>query len=205
MLEKKNFNFDVEEEMGKTTTMTDNKGNEIVLLERIPYEEKFEFVRELAERVLVGNEEVGLCYKSSMYDLMFNYLYVKHYTNIDVAWVETAEDFRKLYDYCDVSGLTHVCPKDFEALISLWENYSNSVIELYERKNSLGALVKSWLGTDIDTNKEETRELIEKLIDMKGALLEKEENEKVIQFAKANKKVAPLKTGGAKLSFAKKK
>jgi len=205
MLEKKIFNFDVEEEMSKTTTMMDNKGNEIVLLERIPYEEKFEFVRELAERVLIGSEETGLCYKSSMYDIVFNYLFVKHYTNIDVEWVETAEDFRKLYDYCDVSGLTHVRPKDFEALISLWENYSNSVIELYERKNSLGALVKSWLGTDIDTNKEETRELIEKLIDMKGALLEKEENEKVIQFAKANKKAPPLKTGGAKLNFAKKK
>lgn len=204
MLEKKIFDMDVTKELEETFTMTDIKGNEVVILRRIPYDDKLNYVRELAERVLVADEETGLCYESSMYDLVNNYLFVKYYTNIDVDWVETVDDFKKLYDYCSVSGLADVSVDDASDLGSLWVSYSQSIIDLYNKKNSLETLAKGLLSTDVDTNKEETRQLIEKLIDMKGALMEKEENEKVIQFAKANKKAALPKTGGVKLNLAKK-
>lgn len=204
MLEKKNFDMDVTKELEETFSLTDIKGNEVIILRRIPYDDKLNYVRELAERVLVADEETGLCYESSMYDLVNNYLFVKYYTNIDVDWVETVDDFKKLYDYCAVSGLADVSVDDASDLGSLWVSYSQSIIDLYNKKNSLETLAKNLLSTDVDTNKEETRQLIEKLIDMKGALMEKEENEKVIQFAKANKKAALPKTGGVKLNLAKK-
>ena len=204
MLEKKNFDMDVAKELEETFALTDIKGNEITVLKQIPYDDKLKFVSELAELALIGDEEAGLCYESSLYYLAYNYLFVKYYTDIDVSWIKTVDDFKKLYDYCFLSGLTEARVCDEHDLYDLWINYSQSVVDLYNKMNSLAALVKTWLSTDIDTNKAETRELIEKLIDMKGALLEKEENEKVIQFAKANKKTAPLKTGGVKLNLAKK-
>ena len=80
--------------------------------------------------------------------------------------------------------------------------YAGAIKELYEREHSLGQLVKEMLNTKPDTANDETRELIEKLTDMKGALLEKEEKEKLLQFGK--KKPASIGASGNVINFAKK-
>ena len=70
-----------------------------------------------------------------------------------------------------------------------------ALVKTFEAAHSLGNMVKPLLNADMDTNNSETKELIEKLIDMKGALLEKEENEK--------KTAKPVTVGGAVINFAK--
>ena len=61
----------------------------------------------------------------------------------------------------------------------------------------------TYLNTDVNTENAETRELIERLIDMKGALLEKQNNEKILQFG-AKKTAKSVKTGGVKINISKK-
>ena len=96
--------------------------------------------------------------------------------------------------------------KDYAA-IDLWyvdmmkDRMIKAVQMRFEKEKSLEQLVKGLLNTNPDTNNAETRELIEKLIDMKGALLEKEENEKVLAFGK---KKPAVKTGGVKMNLGKK-
>ena len=200
MLEKKVFEMNTEEWFAETMEV-----GGVEILRRIPYEQKEEFIHELAAMVLVADEDTGICYVSSLYDVVFNYLYVKYYTNIDVDGIKEIDDFRKLYDFCEMKGITFVRtmysdPCDVERM---WKNYSEAIIRQYEKRNSLEHQAKLMLSTDIDTNRAETRELIEKLIDMQGAMKEKEERDNVLDFGKAKKNTG-VKTGGVKLNLGKK-
>ena len=91
MLEKKVFEMNTEEWFAETMEV-----GGVEILRRIPYEQKEEFIHELAAMVLVADEDTGICYVSSLYDVVFNYLYVKYYTNIDVDGIKEIDDFRKM-------------------------------------------------------------------------------------------------------------
>ena len=200
MLEKKVFEMNTEEWFAETMEV-----GGVEILRRIPYERKEEFIHELAAMVLVADEDTGICYVSSLYDVVFNYLYVKYYTNIDVDGIKEIDDFRKLYDFCEMKGITFVRTTDSDLceVERMWKTYSEAIIRQYEKRNSLEHQAKLMLSTDIDTNKAETRELIEKLIDMQGAMKEKEERDNVLDFGKAKKNTG-VKTGGVKLNLGKK-
>lgn len=200
MLEKKVFEMNTEEWFAETMEV-----GSVEILRRIPYEQKEEFIHELAAMVLIADEDTGICYVSSLYDVVFNYLYVKYYTNIDVDGIKEIDDFRKLYDFCEMRGIISVHTMDADAceLERMWKTYSEAIIRQYEKRNSLEHQAKLMLSTDIDTNKAETRELIEKLIDMQGAMKEKEERDNVLDFGKAKKNTG-VKTGGVKLNLGKK-
>lgn len=200
MLEKKVFEMNTEEWFAETMEV-----GGVEILRRIPYEQKEEFIHELAAMVLVADEDTGICYVSSLYDVVFNYLYVKYYTNIDVDGIKEIDDFRKLYDFCEMKGITFVRTMDSDLcdVERMWKTYSEAIIRQYEKRNSLEHQAKLMLSTDIDTNKAETRELIEKLIDMQGAMKEKEERDNVLDFGKAKKNTG-VKTGGVKLNLGKK-
>ena len=199
MLEKKVFEMNTEEWFAETMEV-----GGVEILRRIPYEQKEEFIHELAAMVLVADEDTGICYVSSLYDVVFNYLYVKYYTNIDVDGIKEIDDFRKLYDFCEMKGITFVRTMDSDLcdVERMWKTYSEAIIRQYEKRNSLEHQAKLMLSTDIDTNKAETRELIEKLIDMQGAMKEKEERDNVLDFGKAKKNTG-VKTGGVKLNLGK--
>ena len=199
MLEKKVFEMNTEEWFAETMEV-----GGVEILRRIPYEQKEEFIHELAAMVLVADEDTGICYVSSLYDVVFNYLYVKYYTNIDVDGIKEIDDFRKLYDFCEMEGITFVRTMDSDLcdVERMWKTYSEAIIRQYEKRNSLEHQAKLMLSTDIDTNKAETRELIEKLIDMQGAMKEKEERDNVLDFGKAKKNTG-VKTGGVKLNLGK--
>lgn len=175
----------------------------------IPYEKKEEFAIQLVNMTLGTDDKLGVCYTMSIYGLVENYLFAKYYTDIDVSEVSDPDDFRTLYDYMQMHGLTldggniyaFVCD-DIDIVHKIESMYRASIEKLYEKGNSLEAIVKSLIGTDIDTNKEETRNLIEKLIDMQGALMEKEEHDGLAKFGK---KPSSMKTGGRVLNFAQKK
>jgi len=200
MLEKKVFEMNTEEWFAETMEV-----GGVEILRRIPYEQKEEFIHELAAMVLVADEDTGICYVSSLYDMVFNYLYVKYYTNIDVDGIKEIDDFRRLYDFCEMKGITFVRTTDSDLceVERMWKAYSEAIIRQYEKRNSLEYQAKLMLSTDIDTNKAETRELIEKLIDMQGAMKEKEERDNVLDFGKAKKNTG-VKTGGVKLNLGKK-
>ena len=222
MMEKKKINFVIESEP-ETKTFSDKNGNDVVIWNWIPFAEKEEFVQELITFVLNADDELGICYESMNYDLFYNYEIIKHYTNIDVEDIQDIDGFRKLYDYCDLNGIkdalndsqSHLImtagaldlsncgflEHDLRIINEMIQKYYNAIKGLYEAEHSLGNMVKKILNTDVDTNNKETRELIEKLIDMKGALMEKEEQGKVLAFGK--KKPVNVKTGGAKMNLAK--
>ena len=152
------------------------------------------------------NEELGLCYRMMTEDEIYAYLFVKYYTDIDVSEITEMDDFRRLYDYCQQSGLLSnmddFIPWEEKAATDHMETlYRDAIQKLYEAEHSLGYAVKQLLNTNPDINNAETRELIEKLTDMKGALMEKEEHSNVLQFGK--KKSANVKTGGTVINLAK--
>lgn len=206
MMDKKTFDINTEFQY-KTMSIQDKTGNDIMICDRIPYEEKEEFVKELVAMSLAVDENLGYVYVTMNHRLVWNYLFVKYYTNIDVSEVQDIEGFKKLYDFCIGIGLEREDVDEFTfrdlAIVEKMEaQYADAIIELYEREHSLGQLVKEMLNTNPDTTNDETRELIEKLTDMKGALLEKEEKEKLLQFGK--KKPASIGASGNVINFAKK-
>ena len=204
-MEKMKVNFDMEFE--KTTkTIQDKNGNDVVIWNWIPYGEKEALVQELTGYILNADDDLGVCYEVLNYDLFYNYVIVKYYTNIDVEDIQDIDGFRKLYDYCDKNGFIGYDIDDFLnddlcTINRMIVRYKHTIMSLYEEQHSLSNIVKKLLGTDFDANNAETRELIEKLIDMKGALMEKEEENKVLAFGK--KKPVGLKTGGVKMNLAK--
>lgn len=140
------------------------------------------------------DEETGICYVNALFDMVYTYLFVQYYTDIDTEWVQEIADFHKLYDYCQLNGICDTCTpeneKDADVLREYWWRYSQTVIALYEKQHSLEQMAKSIFTTDMSAENEETRKLIEQLIDMKKAYDEKTE--------KPTKNV-----GGGILNFAK--
>lgn len=189
-----------------TKTVQDKNGKDVVIFNRIPYDQKEAFVQELVVGTMGTDEEQGICYVLMNWELYFNYLFVKYYTNIDTEDFDTIEDFENLYDYCQQSGITYRkfyrdLNEDFSVVLDMEAKYRDSIVKLYETERSLGHKVKQMLDTNPDVNNEETRELLEKLVDMKGALIEKEEHDKLISFGK--KKPANIKTGALPVNQAK--
>ena len=196
MLEKKTFDISTEKQMRETITVQDINGNTVTILKRIPFAEKEKFVYELGEMTLTVHEDAGICYINAMYDVVYMYLFVKYYTDIDVDGLNGADDYARLYDYCLLSGIGWDCSlaneQDNEVLQDFWRAYSQAVIRLYEKDNSLEQMAKEWLGGDPAADNAETRELVEKLIDMKQSYLD--QGEKPTQ-----------NVGGGILNFAKRK
>ena len=78
-----------------------------------------------------------------------------------------------------------------------------SLKELVFNKSELKQKVFRATKDTFEMFRTETRELIERLIDMKGALLEKQNDEKILQFG-AKKTAKSVKTGGVKINISKK-
>lgn len=160
--------------------------NGIIVKSRIPYSDKEQMAVEYVNSTTSVDEKLGICYTIYSSALVWNYLFLKYYTNIDVSNVE---DLTVLFDYAQSHSLMslavrgHVC-EDIDYVYKIADTYKESVVTLFEKQHSLGYQVQTLLSEDVDTNIAETRELIEKLTDMKGALIEKEERNKVVPFGK---------------------
>lgn len=168
MLEKKEFNLDVSEQMNETVSRQDKNGNDVIILKHIPYAEKKKMAYELGEIALCGDEDTGICYVSALYEIALNYLFIKYYTNIDVSWVHEVTDYQKLYDYCTVNNFWYIsiCDEDSYLFMEYWKLYKDTVCRLFDARCSLGYTVKSLLSSDIDTTNPEHIKLIEKLIEI---------------------------------------
>lgn len=194
--------IDLKEFQIKTDEM--DIGDGIIVKKRIPYSEKEHFAIEYIESTLSANRELGICYDTYSRNLVWNYLFIKYYTNIET---DENVDLNALFDYAQSVGLMdgdteYYVKDDADIILDIAYDYRESIVKMFEKTHSLEARVKELLSTDVDTNAAEVRELIEKLTDMKGALIEKEEASNVLSFGK--KKSANVKAGGVKLNLAKK-
>lgn len=129
-------------------------------------------------------------------------LFVKYYTNIDTSdSEEELNNMQGLYDFVLSIGLKNEDVKQFvendlrEVRMIEWK-YEQSIRVLFEGGHSLEQTIKRYLTFDVDNK--ETRELIEKLIDAKGALMEKESREQHL-----TNKQRVKDAGGAVINFAK--
>jgi hypothetical protein len=180
------------------TKVIEYKDMKITVKDRIPYADKQVAAQELVEKTTVMDERLGITYTLPTYDLVENYIFLKYYTDLDVSDIQTEDDYRALFEFAYDAGLTEsdmrefVC-QDIKYLKAIEGRYRVALAAVFEEERSLGHQVKQLLDTSPDTNNEETRELIEKLIDMKGALLEKE-----------NKPANGMNVGGTVINFAKK-
>lgn len=170
----------------------------------IPFHEKESFALEWAGMTLQTDDALGICYTGYTDEVVEAYLTAKYYTDIDVEGVEPGI----VFDYLTADNAFHeelmeYIMHDLYYVITMKECMADAVKARFEKENSLAHTVKGLLNTDPDVNNAETRELIEKLIDMKGALLEREENRKILDFGK-KKAAKPVKTGGANINLAKK-
>lgn len=203
-MEKKKISFGV---MPEPQTRTfEGKNGTVTILNWIPAAEKEAFAREFVELTMGTDDGLGICYKMMTAKEVEVYLYVKYYTDIDVSDIKDMDGIRELYDYCSASKLedaiwAFVPMSEVATIENMAKLYWEAVQRLYETEHSLANRVKELLATDPDTNNAETRELIEKLIDMKGALAEKEAASNVLQFGK--KKSTGVQTGGVKMNLAK--
>lgn len=173
------------------------QGIDIEIKNKIPYEKKQEFAMELVGHTYSSDDDLGVMYVLPLYDLIRNYLFVKYYTNLDISNIQEDADYKALYDFAADAGLMSedvrkFVEEDIRRMESLEWRYADAVIARYERAHSLEHMLSKLMNADIDTSNEETRELIEKLIDMRGALLEKE-----------NKPANGMNVGGTVINFAK--
>lgn len=180
------------------TKVIEYKDTKITVKDRIPYADKQVAAQELVGKTTVMDERLGITYTLPTYDLVENYIFLKYYTDLDVSDIQTEDDYRALFEFAYDAGLTESDMREFvrqdiKYLEAIEGRYRVAVAAVFEEERSLGYQVKQLLDTSPDTNNEETRELIEKLIDMKGALLEKE-----------NKPANGMNVGGTVINFAKK-
>lgn len=204
MLEKEKFNLSTADYPTEINEAVLNDGTKVVYVKRIPYAEALACAHELVDMALVADEETGICYESSLYDVIFNYLLVKYYTNIDVSEIVDVDGFIRLYDFCKAGGLSlyHWC--EWGDMDSIYVFQREAVTRLYEAQHSLGHRVKELLSGEIDAANEETRQLLEKLTDMRGALLEKERRDAEAERLKMKGQKPAVKTAGTVINFAKK-
>lgn len=172
----------------------------ITVVDFIPYEKKEQMAFDIVTATLQTDDDLGMCYSVYTEEIIEMYYLIRYYTNIDTGdatpeqvydWVMSNHIKKELIDnigadYWEVDNL--VC------------YISDIIISKYKKENSLEHQVKLLLNTDPNVNNEETRELLEKLIDMKGALIEKENN----VIALGTKKATSPKTGGVKINLSKK-
>ena len=189
------------ESINVTFTMGD--GTVINVTPFIPYEEKEDFAMEWAGMAIQTDEDLGVCYEGYSEQAVKAYLFAKYYTDINAEEYPPAMVFDYLTKEGKLDIIMDAARGDMEIVKQMKDAMVKAVKIRFEKEHSLGQMVKKLLDTDPDTNNAETRELIEKLIDMRGALMEKQESEKILEFGK-KKAAKPVKTGGAVINISKK-
>lgn len=200
-MEKKKYAMAVAEP--KTNQFDLPDGAKMTVVNFIPYAEKENFVMDVVAATLQIDEEQGICYRGYNHDAAYLYCFLKYYTDVDVEGAEIQEVFDWLTSWCDVDDIYKLAENDLGIVFEMEYDFYNACRKRFEQEHSLGQMAKALFNTDVDTNNAETRELIEKLVDMKGALMEKEDNEKILQFGQ-KKTAKSVKTGGAMINLAKK-
>ena len=104
-----------------------------------------------------------------------------------------SEEFSTVRDAALSAGNPDIVKNYLESQPSYYyEELRSAVIKSYEAEHSLSQLAKNILGGKLDLQNEETRELIEKLIDMQAAYDKEQDKNNVLQFAKKKPAVGGL-------------
>jgi len=169
-----------------------NAGDEVITVRtHIPYEQKVSMANELVELTVVPNDKLGICYTVGS-GLVRRFLTAKYYTNIDTEDVSMEDIYDYLVNMDIVDHLDQIIYNDYVHVACMYEEMRGAVIKAYEAEHSLAQLAKSILDGKLDLQNEETRELIEKMIDMQAAYNKEQNKNNVLQFAKKKPAVGGL-------------
>ena len=132
-----------------------------------------------------------ICYDVGRW-LVRRFLTAKYYTDIDTEDVSMEDVYDYLVNMDIVDHLDQIVYDDYVYVGHIYEELRSAVIKSYEAEHSLSQLAKNILGGKLDLQNEETRELIEKLIDMQAAYNKEQDKNNVLQFAKKKPAVGGL-------------
>lgn len=169
-----------------------NAGDEVITVRtHIPYEQKLAMANEWVELTVVPNEDLGIGYVVGV-ELVEKFLEAKYYTDIDTEDISMEDVYDYLVNMDIVHHLDQIIYNDYVHVACMYEELRGAVIKAYEAEHSLAQLAKNILDGKLDLQNEETRELIEKLIDMQAAYNKEQDANKIMQFAKKKPAVGGL-------------
>lgn len=161
-------------------------GNDAIMARmRIPMEEKERFALELAESTIVLDPESGVAYQSYLYEVIFMFLIVKYFTNINVEELDTEDGHKKLYDYLSNNGLTdkltsYICKPENDDLMlinDMYDKIREAISSVYREKNGLAYKIKTSFASvlsseDLSESLAKSQDVNAKMIDVLGAVME---------------------------------
>ncbi len=171
----------------KQTEITTTEGDIIHVKEELPYEQMEQMMWELAGNMVFIDEENGAVGMNFRQELLFPYLIVKYYTDIDLSEVQTEEDIQALYDWLKINPyydlIRNIISCSFNRVMLMADAAVEATKSIYAANTSLPYLLRKSFGSALGS--EELSEAISKsdelnrtLVDMMGAVKEKEEREK---------------------------
>ena len=196
-MEKIKVDMTAKPEVWADVTLED--GVQVKVRNYLPYAEREEAAAEYAARALiVADEENGIVYDSYRIDIEWDYVMVKHYTNIDVDGIPTED----VFDYAKRTGLLDkiklVTNDDTYLTLAMGDKMVFAATAAIERRGSLPYFIKNRMGYLLDAEKTaetlaQAEDLKEKMIDILGAVKERD-------MMKSVQKKPAVITGGVNLA-----
>jgi len=202
-MEKKKFDLSSYADAYKEMTVKGDDGTIVMVRDHIPYVEKEEMAREMAERLIMIHDD-SCVYKSSEYSKLKKYYVAKYYTDIDTEdeTPEAVADFMVNNEVWPV--IRSECGWDVSIVCGIFDKLYESVRKTYEDDKSLTKALRTsfaflFNGEDITESLAKAEAMKDTIYEAVGALrkVEKEKEEKIDH--------GTLKVGGNIINFAKKK
>lgn len=202
-LEKKKVEVAKAHDMCEVKEITGANGDVVTVRTHIPYEQKREFANRFVTLTTNEDEELGISNPVGE-EVWRVFLQVHYYTDIDTTDDAPADVFDYMVNNHLMDELVDIIRSDYMYVRDMIMETQDFVFRRFEAENSLAYMVKRVLGGDINLENAETRELIEKLIDMKAAYDKQEAEANVLQFGQKKKAAGAVKTGGVHIQLGKK-
>lgn len=201
-MEKRKIDLSKYAEQYEIQTVEGTDGTKVVVRSHIPYAEKEQMARELAERMIVIHDD-SCVYLSSEYGKYKKYLVAKYYTDIDTEDLmpDDVADYFVNNDMWKMIG--QICGWDYAIVEDIFKGLFNAVETTFNDDKSLTKALRTsfgflFNGEDITESLAKAEAMKDTIYEAVGAWrqVEKEKEEKIDN--------GTLKVGGNIISFAKK-
>lgn len=173
----------------------------------IPYSEMEAMAIEMAERILLFDEETGFACIGHSENMVKIYLTAKYFTDLDVEDCSLEE----VYDVMTRTGLFNKIEE--KVMGNLWRvedicrAMCKNMIDKYEKENSIGVKLQKtfgflFSGEDVAESLAKSEVINEQMIDMLGVFLANKKEQEILNSGKQDK--SKMRVGGALVSLAKK-
>lgn len=176
-------------------------GDETIhVLKHIPLERKVTMATELAEMLLVPNEELGIMTRSALQEVCEVYLVMKYYTDMDLTDVDVQTVFDWVIGHNAYMSVRDVVSNDVWYVTDMALETMENIETEYEKQNGLTHAIKTsfgflFNGEDITETLAKSQQVSDQMIEVVGKLNE------------ANRKpdVGKVKVSGNVINIGKKK